>query len=202
VQCQLTQDRIEVLPPWDSNSGFKELEDNNKRLKAALPKELMLTSRNTEHHIAFGNSRNYLLIHAMHTLCTIALYREYMAFSPFSVDVPKGPLDEPRITAIPPVENYWVHQASQCFGAAREFADLLRACHQANALVDTPIAGFATYIVAWSGRLLIFFLTRDSLIPYSLLLFLLPAYGPRTRVGRSPPAQRLGHYKYHHPRHD
>jgi len=88
----------------------------------------------------------------MHSLCTIALYREYMAFAPFSVTTPEGPLDEPRVNKAIPYPDYWVRQARKCFGAAREFTDLLEACHRADALVDTPIAGFATYIVAWCGE--------------------------------------------------
>jgi hypothetical protein len=152
---QLTSSRCEDFAPWNNESGFKKLEDDNQRLKAALPRHLVLTPRNTDTHIFYRTSRNYLLIHALHSLCTIALYREYMAFSPWNVQNPQGPLDEPKITEPVPEDQpeYWITQARRCFGAAKDFADLLKACQLANALVDTPIAGFATYIVAWCGEL-------------------------------------------------
>ena len=77
-----------------------------------------------------------------------------MAFAPWNVQKPQGPLDEPKITEPVPKHQpeYWVTQARRCFGAAKDFADLLKACQSGNALVDTPIAGFATYIVAWCGE--------------------------------------------------
>jgi hypothetical protein len=76
-----------------------------------------------------------------------------MAFAPWNVKIPEGPLDNPRIIEPIPKNqpDYWVIQARKCFGAARDFADLLKACQSANALVDSPIVGWATYIVAWCG---------------------------------------------------
>lgn len=153
----LTQHRNEgKVPPWDPDTGFYHLEKSNKQLKQALPRLLVLTSQNTKNKIGFRTTRSYLLIHAMHTLCTIALYREYMAFCPFSVKVPDGPLDEPKIDEKPPEDkkDYWIKQADDCFRAAREFFDLIEACHQAHALVDIPIVGWATYIVAWCSKLI------------------------------------------------
>jgi hypothetical protein len=151
---QLTYHRSEVHDPWDPKSTFFKLVKANKELKAALPAELVLTSRNTGIHISCRTSRTYLLIHALHTLCTIALYREYMPFLPWECSRPEGPLDEPKIKGKLPEDqqNYWVDQARVCFGAAKDFADLLKACQSANALVETPMAGWATYIVAWSGK--------------------------------------------------
>jgi hypothetical protein len=91
-------------------------------------------------------------MHAILSLNTIALYREYMAFLPWNITRPDGPLDEPKIDATPRDKEYWVDQARKCFGAARDLADLLRAAKSANALVDSPIVGWATYIVAWCGE--------------------------------------------------
>jgi hypothetical protein len=144
--------RREDFSPWDKRTRFKQLEDDNLRLKAGLPRHLTLTSLNTADHVIDKTSRSYLLIHALYTLCTIALYREYMAFSPWNTKEPCGPLDEPRITDEPPEADYWIKQARRMFGDARNFADLLKACRSANALVDSPVAGWTTYIVAWCGK--------------------------------------------------
>lgn len=151
---QLILDRCEELAPWHRECGFKQLEDDNQRLKSALPRRFVLTPRNTETHISYKTSRNYVLIHAIYTLCTVALYREYMPFLPWNVQRPQGPLDEPKITEKLPdgQGNYWSNQAQICFGVARDFAHLLRSCQPAHALVETPIAGWATYIVAWCGK--------------------------------------------------
>jgi hypothetical protein len=77
-----------------------------------------------------------------------------MAFAPWGVKKPEGPLDDPKIKEPIPKDqpDYWILQARRCFGAARDFADLLKACQSANALVDSPIVGWATYIVAWCGE--------------------------------------------------
>lgn len=75
-----------------------------------------------------------------------------MAFAPWRLSAPQGPLDEPLITDHPPSPDYWANQARECFGAARGFADLLKSCQALDVLVETPIAGFTTYIVAWCGE--------------------------------------------------
>lgn len=95
-------------------------------------------------------------IHAVHTISTIALYREYVPFTPFGLTEPKGPLDEPRIKEEKPEEElrkYWIEQARFLFGAARDFADLLGACQSANVEIDALCVGFTTYTVAWCGEL-------------------------------------------------
>jgi hypothetical protein len=122
-------------------------------------------------------------MHAFLMLSTVALYREYMAFSPWRVTTPQGPLDEPKLTEKPPEggPNYWVEQACECFGAVNEFASILQACQAQNLIVESPIAGFATYLVAWCGRY-----CRVSLeIPLtwtSSLLSLLPPHGSEACV--------------------
>lgn len=122
-------------------------------LRAGLPQPLTLTTQHTYDHIYSKTSRDYVMIHALHTLCTIALYREYIAFAPWGKAKPEGPLDEPRITQPLPddMPDYWIDQARKCFGAGKDFAELLIACDAANALVDSTIAGWATYIVGWCG---------------------------------------------------
>jgi hypothetical protein len=113
---------------------------------------MMLGSHNTRNKLSCKISRNYIVMHAILSLNTIALYREYMAFLPWDIARPDGPLDKPKIEETPPDKEYWVNQARKCFGAAKDFADLLRAAKSANALVDSPIVGWATYIVAWCSE--------------------------------------------------
>lgn len=182
----LTSIRCEEHAPWDKRSQFWRLESELNRLRAALPNGHRLGSRNTAIHIHNGTSRTYVLIHAIFTLCTISLYREYMAFLPWKVEAPQGPLDKPTIKEKEPDADYWIDQARKCFGAAKEFADLLRSCwshhshlpHQSQGfLVETPIVGWTTYIVGWCGM---YKFSLSSLIANSSssVLSLFSAHGP------------------------
>jgi hypothetical protein len=58
------------------------------------------------------------------------------SFSPWSTEAPCGPLDEPRITKQPLDPEYWIKQAKNMFGAAKQFADLLKACRSVDALAE------------------------------------------------------------------
>jgi hypothetical protein len=141
------------LAPWNPATDFYHLEERLLHLKRSLPLDLQLTPRNTEVHIYTGTSRVYVLMHAFLMLSTVALYREYIAFSPWRVTTPVGPLDDPKVTEPLPKDrpNYWVEQASDCFGAVKGFASILQACKVQSLVVESPIAGFATYLVAWCG---------------------------------------------------
>ncbi|KAJ9648157.1 hypothetical protein H2199_001935 [Coniosporium tulheliwenetii] len=64
-----------------------------------------------------------------------------------------GPLDPPLFPAdkykIP--TGFWEQSARELFRAARSLIDLARTCHEWGVLVETPIAGFAIYTVAFVG---------------------------------------------------
>jgi hypothetical protein len=120
------------------------------------------------------------MIHALHTLCTIALYTQYMPFAPWGKGKPEGPLDEPRITEPLPNDHpdYWIVQARKCFGAGKDFAELLRVCQSAGALVESTIAGWATYIAGWCGELLTCrFALQSKTNESSYVLSHVPRYG-------------------------
>lgn len=141
-------------PPWNEKTTFKQLEHKLQLLKAGLPEQLQLTPENTQDRI-YNGSDKYVLIHAMYMMCTVWLYREYMAMMPWKLTFPQGPLDEPLITEKPPHPNYWIDQAKACFGACKDFADLLHSVHSSssnNRLVETPTVAFATFTVAWSSK--------------------------------------------------
>ncbi|KAJ4367446.1 hypothetical protein N0V83_007029 [Neocucurbitaria cava] len=136
-------------PPWHEKSTFRRLDDTLKRLKRDLPEQLQLTAENTQIRLYRGPADKYLLIHAMCMMCTVWLYREYMPLSPWTLKIPSGPMDEPLISETPPDPNYWINQAKDCFGACKDFANLLHSLHDVQA--ETPTMAFATYTVAWSG---------------------------------------------------
>jgi hypothetical protein len=93
-------------------------------------------------------------------MCTTALYRQYMPIEPWGQSCPVGPLDQPRINATPPDEDYWPNQAHAYFSAAEHFASLLRTFRLAGVLVDNIIGCWATYSVGLSGE----FASRSSSI--------------------------------------
>ena len=136
-------------PPWKPTTTFKKLEDKLKRLKCDLPYNLQLTPDNTEDRV-FTNPGKYVSIHAMYTLCFIWLYREYMPTSPWTIQYPCGPLDEPLIDETPPEEAYWINQAKDCARACSEFTNLLHKIGFPKAHsnpVQTPMVAFACYAV-------------------------------------------------------
>lgn len=139
-----------TTPPWDEKTKFKKLENKLRLFKAELPDQLQLTPENNQDRI-YNGSDNYLLIHALYTVCTVFLYREYMAMAPWAEKKPVGPLDEPLIRARLPTEDYWVNQAQECWKVCKEFIDLLDDMQSARRNADLPqmpTVAFASFTVA------------------------------------------------------
>lgn len=98
-------------------------------------------------------STPYTLVHTVYSLCQVILHREYVPFIPIRCKKPEGPLDPPMF---PPNKyhvpaGFWDDSARECFRSARDIMDLVRSCQEWNALVETPIIGFAIYTVAFVG---------------------------------------------------
>ncbi|KAF2856098.1 hypothetical protein T440DRAFT_485244 [Plenodomus tracheiphilus IPT5] len=141
-----------TIPPWDDNTEFRKLEKKLQQFKTELPDQLQLTAENNQDRV-YNGSEPYLLIHALYTVCTVFLYREYMAMAPWTVQKPVGPLDEPLIRAIPPSEDYWIEQARRCWKVCKEFIDFLDALQSARTsaalpLPQVPTVAFASFTVA------------------------------------------------------
>jgi len=102
-------------------------------------------------------------MHTIYFLCLIVLHREYVPFIPIRCPKPQGPLDEPTF----PPEKYdiptgfWDDSAREMFKAARDMMDLIRTCQEWNALVETPLVGFAIYTVAFVGVYAFYFPLMD-----------------------------------------
>lgn len=138
-----------ATPPWDENTKFKKLENKLRLFKQELPDQLQLTAENNQDRV-YNGSDNYLLIHALYTVCTVFLYREYMAMAPWAEKKPVGPLDEPLIRARPPTEDYWINQAQECWKVCKEFIDLLadmQSARRKSDLPQMPIVAFASFTV-------------------------------------------------------
>ncbi|GAB7361601.1 hypothetical protein MBLNU230_g1653t1 [Neophaeotheca triangularis] len=155
--------RVEQYPPWDSRCEWFKLRRLCTEFKASLPRQHVLTARNTQAHIDQKTSPPYTLVHTLLALCLIMLHREYVPFIPIRCPKPQGPLDPPLFPKdrfdVP--EGFWEESARECFKAAREMMDLVQTCQQWNALVETPIVGFAIYTVAFVGVYCINFPNMD-----------------------------------------
>ncbi|KAK5121812.1 hypothetical protein LTR85_004687 [Meristemomyces frigidus] len=145
--------RIEEHPPWDTRSHWHKLRKHCLDFKASLPRQHALTPQNTQAHISLKTSTPYTLVHTVYLLCQIMLHREYVPFVPIRCSKPEGPLDKPTFPPneynVPP--GFWDESARECFRSAREIMDLVGSCQEWNALVETPIVGFAIYTVAFVG---------------------------------------------------
>lgn len=149
----LTISRTEELPPWDPRCTWYKLRQQLSEFKASLPRQHTLTPQNTQAHISLKTSTPYTLVHTVYLLCQIILHREYVPFIPIRCSKPQGPLDAPTFPPdrynVPPY--FWEDSARELFKAARQIMDLVRSCQEWNALVETPIVGFAIYTVAFVG---------------------------------------------------
>ena len=145
--------RTEKYPPWDSRCTFYQLRKECQDFRASLPRQHALTTQNTQAHISLKTSTPYTLVHTVFLLAQIMLHREYVPFLPIRSSKPEGPLDPPTFPAdkydVPP--GFWRDSARECFKSARDVMDLVRSCQEWNALVETPIIGFAIYTVAFVG---------------------------------------------------
>nr|POF02411.1 hypothetical protein CFP56_75197 [Quercus suber] len=145
--------RGEEYPPWDPRCQFYILHRECLAFKNSLPRMLTLTHQNTLAHIDMRESTPYTLLHTVYLLCQILLHREYVPFIPIRCKKPEGPLDPPLFPAdryhVP--EGFWEDSARECFKAARGIADLARTCRESGVLVETPVVGFAIYVVAFTG---------------------------------------------------
>ena len=129
-------------------------------------------------------STPYTLVHAVYSLCLIALHREYVPFIPIRCSKPEGPVDAPLFPAdkynVP--AGFWDESARECFRSAREIMDLVRTCQEWRALVETPIIGFAVYTVAFVGVYCINFPWMD---PDGFMCTRLEPGRPETKPGES-----------------
>ncbi|KAK5132420.1 hypothetical protein LTR08_009103 [Meristemomyces frigidus] len=145
--------RTEEHPPWDPRCQWNKLRKQCLDFKASLPRKHALTSQNTQAHITLKTSTPYTLVHTVYLLCQIMLHREYVPFIPIRCSKPEGPLDKPLFPPneynVPP--GFWGNSARECFRAARDIMELVSICQEWNALVETPIVGFAIYTVAFVG---------------------------------------------------
>ncbi|KAI9683605.1 MAG: hypothetical protein M1829_004909 [Trizodia sp. TS-e1964] len=145
--------RNEIHPPWDERSMFYSLRGLLLHFHKTLPRKHAFSAANTKGHLSKRSASPYTLIHTIYFLCLIVLHREYLPFFPIRCSKPQGPLDKPPFQAdiynIPP--KWWEDSARDCFKAARDMMDLVRACQKWNALLETPTVGFAIYTAGFVG---------------------------------------------------
>ncbi|KAH0551142.1 hypothetical protein GP486_007521, partial [Trichoglossum hirsutum] len=160
--------RNERHPPWDNASTFVQLRASLADFDSSLPRNLTYNSANLSAHIASRTSTPYSLMHTVYFLCLVTLHREYIPFVPIRCSKPEGPVDAPVFPpdqyTIPP--GFWDENARECFKAARNIMELVRACKDWGVLVETPIVGFAIYTVAFIGVYCINFPHMD---PYGFM---------------------------------
>ena len=112
------------------------------------------------------SSTPYVAVHTATALSQMLLNREHLPFLPLRCSGPEGPV-QLRSTPDWPAEGYdiplefWQSSARDCFRAARDLVDLARACREWNALVKTPLVGFALYVAALLGAYCVHFPWMD-----------------------------------------
>jgi hypothetical protein len=166
---------IERYPPWDSRSTWSSIYKTVTTLSDKLPRDLTLTPANVSAHMTSRTSASYILLHTALLLSKIMLHREFVPFLPFRCTSPKGPLDSasPFMTGehgIAPF-GFWEQSATELFRSARDLLHLLLTCNEWKVLVETPMVGFAAYMISVLGELI--YLVK---VVFELTLYILGLY--------------------------
>lgn len=143
--------RTETLPPWDPSTEFYKLRLDLDDFIQALPSNLAFSAANLSAHIEKRNATPYASMHTLYCLCLIMLHREYIPFIPLRCKKPSGPLDPPTFPpeqfTIP--DGFWETSAGTMFKAAKDIIDIVRICHDDNALPESPQIAFAIWQAAF-----------------------------------------------------
>jgi hypothetical protein len=148
--------RTETHAPWDKESTwhilYKAVQQHEK-----LPRDLTLSPANISAHHSTHTLPSFLLLHTTILLSKIILHREWLPFLAIRATSPTGPLDlkSPFMANAKDDEyrnfGFWGQSAGELFETAKNLLSLLSQCSEYKALVETPLVGFATYMVALVG---------------------------------------------------
>jgi hypothetical protein len=121
-----------------------------------LPRDLSLTQSNMSAHRSTMSFASFTLLHSMLLLSKIILHREWIPFLPVRDKTPRGPIDTDSpfsATTVPPKGpfTFWDQSAGELFGSAKHLLDLLAAGAEWKVLPETPLVGFAAYMVTLLG---------------------------------------------------
>ncbi|KAF2667359.1 hypothetical protein BT63DRAFT_441038 [Microthyrium microscopicum] len=145
----------ERYPPWDTQSTWNSLSRAVQNLTDKLPRDLALSQANISAHITSRTSGPFTLLHTMLLLSKMILHRELIPFLPIRADQPSGPLDDlaPYMKGLPESEglDFYAESASELFKSARDLLNLYLTCAEWKMLVETPLVGFASYMIAMLG---------------------------------------------------
>ena len=148
---------IERFPPWDTRSTWHSIYKTVTALSDKLPRDLTLTHANVSAHMTSRTSASYILLHTALLLSKIMLHREFLPFLPFRCTSPKGPLDSASPFAsgehgAAPF-GFWEQNTGELFRSSRDLLHLLLTCSEWKVLVETPMVGFAAYMISVLGKL-------------------------------------------------
>jgi hypothetical protein len=149
--------RLEDYAPWDNRSRWHILNNSIITITETLPKNWTLSQTNISAHISSSRSSayTYILLHTNLLLSKIILHREYVPFLPMRGGGPKGldlalPVQARESSNMP--FGFWEQSAVDLFRAAQDLFSLLVTCNDWKVLVETPMTGFAAYMVATLGK--------------------------------------------------
>jgi hypothetical protein len=151
--------RSEKYPPWESQSSWHTLYKTVNAMCDKLPRDLALTQANISAHHSTRSLGSFTLLHTLLLLSKMILHREWLPFLPFRCTSPKGPLDDasPFMKAgVVDAGSYqpfghWELSASELFKSSKDLLNLLHTCKEWKVLAETPIVGFAAYMIGGLG---------------------------------------------------
>jgi hypothetical protein len=147
----------ETYAPWEERSTWHSLYRAVNSTLDQLPRDLTLTQTNISAHNSSGTLTPFTLLHTILLLSKIILHREWLPFLPVKHLGPKGPTDDdsPFQSVAAPASGpfpFWDQSASELFRTCKSLLELLTTCHDTKVLPETPLVGFASYMIALMGK--------------------------------------------------
>ncbi|KXH42926.1 hypothetical protein CSAL01_09121 [Colletotrichum salicis] len=136
------------VPPWSCESTFHKLRRELESFSHGLDNPGILLTMNTLNYFRHENSSStFVLLHLLHSLCTIMIHRQYLPFVPINCQKPSGPLDEPTFPQSAVPLGFWEESASEVFRAAETVASLIRL--SGGSLPHSPLVAFVIYTASF-----------------------------------------------------
>jgi hypothetical protein len=84
------------------------------------------------------------------------LHREFLPFLPIKATHPQGPVDNlsPFLNAstTESAQGFWIDSAAELFKSSKDLLNLFLTCSEWKLLAETPLVGFASYMIAALGE--------------------------------------------------
>ncbi|KAH8901122.1 hypothetical protein GQ53DRAFT_614883, partial [Thozetella sp. PMI_491] len=142
--------------PWVEGSPWGLLYRELQSWRECKDTRLRYPDVTVEGHAALGQAEEFGYINLVYYVSLLFLGREYIPFLPTIESEPSGPVDPPLLPLEPP-PGWWAERANELFAASANITLLLHELESADAVLQTPFAGFCSFSAATMNLYVLFF---------------------------------------------